>query len=294
MIQQEKRMRRANRQAGPPAARDGRSHRAGRAGKMLVPLLGVLAVLAMIGVGAVAYLLQQEREKREATERDLNIALAEKEDLKAQFEELQQSSSRIEEELSRVRKDFTAAQGELAKAVEARDALSRSVEDREQEIARVTKDLAQAQGESKQAAGQLSELQAERDTMKRQMADLEKAKGDLESKVLELSNRPTVELDKVMVSGESGAMDAGMPLSVSATTGKQGEVVVINREYDFVVMNLGKNHGLTVGQEFQILRGSEVLGRVKVEKIYDELSAAAILPDSQKDAIKEGDLVKAL
>jgi hypothetical protein len=33
---------------------------------------------------------------------------------------------------------------------------------------------------------------------------------------------------------------------------------------------------------------------VKVEKVYDELSAAAILPDSKKDIIREGDLVKAL
>jgi hypothetical protein len=37
-----------------------------------------------------------------------------------------------------------------------------------------------------------------------------------------------------------------------------------------------------------------VLGRVKVEKVYDELSAAAILPESQKNNIREGDAVKAL
>ena len=74
----------------------------------------------------------------------------------------------------------------------------------------------------------------------------------------------------------------------------EGQVVVVNREYDFIVMNRGKNHGLSVGQEFQIVRGNQVLGKVKVEKVYDELSAAAILPDSQKDNIKEGDAVKAL
>ena len=73
-----------------------------------------------------------------------------------------------------------------------------------------------------------------------------------------------------------------------------GQVVVVNREYDFIVMNLGKNHGLSIGQEFQIVRGDSVLGKVKVEKVYDELSAAAILPESQKDNIKEGDTVKAL
>ncbi len=59
-------------------------------------------------------------------------------------------------------------------------------------------------------------------------------------------------------------------------------------------MNMGKNQGLTVGQQFKIVRGSEVLGTVKVEKVYDELSAAAILPESKKDSIREGDAVVAL
>jgi hypothetical protein len=58
-------------------------------------------------------------------------------------------------------------------------------------------------------------------------------------------------------------------------------------------MNLGKSHGLTLGQEFQVIRDNQILGRVKVEKIYDELSAAAILPASNKASIREGDFVRA-
>ncbi len=72
----------------------------------------------------------------------------------------------------------------------------------------------------------------------------------------------------------------------------QGQVIVVNREYDFVVVNMGSNQGLALGQEFQVVRGDQVLGRVKVEKVYDELSAAAILPNSNKDAIREGDAVR--
>ena len=85
-----------------------------------------------------------------------------------------------------------------------------------------------------------------------------------------------------------------MPVATTSKASADGQVVVVNREYDFIVMNLGKNHGLSVGQEFQIVRGAEVLGKVKVEKVYDELSAATILPESQKDRIREGDTVKAL
>ena len=272
-----------------------------RAGKTLVPLLGVLTVLA-VGVAAFAIVVQmQERDKRLAKEKELMLALAENEDLKAKLDDIQQSKSSIEEELARIRKDLAQAQQELAKAVEAQETLTRSVEDREREITRLNTDLEQTSSQKKQAADQLTQLQTERDAIKQQLADLEQAKNELEAKVMELSDRPTVELDKVVVSGEpSGSLASASPdsraLPVSTTTASSatGQVVVVNREYDFIVMNMGKNQGLTVGQEFKIVRGSEVLGKVKVERVYDELSAAAILPESKKDSIREGDAVAAL
>jgi len=264
-------------------------------GKTLVPLLGVAAILAM-GVASFAIVLQiKERDKRVAKERELQGALAQLEGLKTQFDELQQSKVSIEDELARARRELTDSQDQLAQAVQAEETLKTSVEDREQEIARLTKDLEQTRGQQEKLTGQVTELQSERDALKQQLAELERAKGELESKVMELSDRPTVELDKVVVSGEPGAGGAAaMPVSAMAGSASSGQVVVVNREYDFIVMNIGKNHGLAIGQEFKVVRGSETLGKVKVEKVYDELSAAAILPESKKDSIREGDAVVAL
>ena len=273
-----------------------------QSGKMLVPLLGVLAVLAM-GVAAVAIVLQiQEREKRQARERELQIALNENTDLKSRLEEAQQSKSRTEEQLAGVRKDLAQSKEDLEKTLKSQEELSRSIEDREKEIARLTKDLEQTRTESQRVSSQVSSLQSERDEVKKKLTDLEQAKEDLEAKVMELSERPTVELDKVLVTSDqmgglapSGTAGLIMPVSTGSSAGTaDGQVVVINREYDFIVMNLGKNHGLSIGQEFQVVRGSEVLGRVKVEKVYDELSAAALLPESKKNSIREGDAVRPL
>ncbi len=279
--------------------------RQGQAGKMLVPLLGVFTALA-VGVAAFAILQwSQERETRQARERDLHFAQAEKDELKTRLDEIQDAKSRAEEDLGKLRKEFAQLKDELGQAVGVKDTLSRSVEDREKEITRLTSELAQSQQESKKVAAQLTDLQSERDVIKQQMTDLEQAKGQLEAKVMELTERPTVELEKVMVSGQEGSSAPGVSVTapaaasvrtVSATTNSttSGQVVVVNREYDFVVVNMGKNQGLTVGQECQIVRDNQVLGRVKLEKVYDELSAAAILPDSKKESIREGDLVKAL
>ena len=280
-----------------------RQPRRQQAGKMLVPLLAILVVLSM-GVAAVAIVLQmQEREKRQAKEQELYQSQSENDELKSKLQAMEQDKVRAEESLASTRKDLTQAQDELAKAVDAKETLSRSVEDREREIARLTKDLDQTRQEAKQAGKQLADLREERDTAKRQLADVEQAKQDLETKVMELTEKPTVELEKVLVTPDQvaggGSAQPGAAPSVvmpaSASTGPNaGQVVVVNREYDFIVMNLGKNHGLSVGQEFQIVRGTQVLGKVKVEKVYDELSAAAILPESQKNNIREGDAVRPL
>ena len=281
------------------------SPRTPQAGKMLVPLLITLTILAL-GVMAVAIFLQmQEREKREAKQRELRMALIENSDLKTRVDELQQVKSRLEEDLGRAKKDLAESQGKLTKSLEAQEALSKSVEDREREIVRVTKDLEQVRNDSRQLSTQISELTAQRDTVKQQLADLQRAKDELDTKLSNLAKQPTVELEKVMVTNEpmatqpplgAPAASAVVPVTTTASTSaaSEGQIVVVNRDYDFIVMNMGKNQGLSIGQEFQIVRSGQVLGKVKVEKVYDELSAAAILPDSQKDNIREGDSVRAL
>ena len=265
-----------------------------RAGNMLVPLLSVLVALAVLVAGVAGFLGMQEREKREAKEHELQQAVLENEDLQGRLKGLQDAKARIEGEAVRIRQELASAKEEAVKAKEAQTTLSKSVEDREREIDRLKKDLAQARNDAKEISSKLTQLQGDRDTIEQQLAEAQKAKGELESKVTELSEtRPTVELEKVMVQ-DDGSRGRRSAASGAPAAPLDGQVVVVNREYDFIVMNLGKNHGLSAGQEFQVIRDDKVLGKVKVEKVYDELSAAAILPESQKDNIKEGDLVKAL
>lgn len=265
-------------------------------GKILMPLLGLLAVLGMV-VAAVAVVLQiKERDLRVATEQELALAWAEKDDLTQQLAETRTAKIRTEDELARVRTDLEDSRGELALAVTAQRDLTQSVEDREQEIARLTSDLDGARDQTTELSNQLAELQEERSTLQRQLSSLESTRDELESQVLELAAQPTVELGKVVVSGAAGqpVVEVQDTTRSVAVAGTDGQVMVVNLEYEFIVMNLGKSHGLSVGQEFHIVRGADVLGRVKVEKVYEDLSAAAILPGANAAQIQKGDAVRAL
>lgn len=273
---------------------DGMLVRRSQAGKSLTPLLGIVAVLAM-GVAAVAIVLQmQEREKRLARERDLQLSLAENESLKSQMDELQQARTKVEGDLGRLRQELARSQEDVTKAVTQQQMLTRSLEEREQEVSQLKQTMEQAQQQAQQATGQVAQLEAERSALQHQLGELEEAKDQLEARFNALA-QPEVELGKVVVNGDqpSGASPV-RPAGSVAGTSLDGQVVVVNREYDFIVMNIGRNHGLLIGQEFQVVRDNQILGRVKVEKVYDELSAAAILPESQKSSIREGDAVRAL
>ena len=258
-----------------------------RRGGAAVPLLSVLAVLALLVAGVAIALQMQERTKRLAKERELLMAKSENEDLQQRLTDTRSAKERVEGELTRTKDELAKDVQQLEEERKAKETLAKSVDERQHEIDRLAKDLDQFRGERQALAQQVTQLQQERDGLQGKVGALEQAKTELDNKVTELSKHPSVELDRVVVNGSGSS-------TVSSGGALQGQVLVVNRDYDFIVMNLGRNHGLSVGQEFQVSRGSDVLAHVKVEKIYDELSAAAIMPNSKKDDIKEGDEVHAI
>jgi len=289
------------------------AHLMTKTGKAIVVLLGIMAALGLAVAGVAISLQMQERDLRVARENELRLVKAEKDELEQQLTEVREAKSRIEREFAGVKHDLDDATRQLADERQKKEQLTKTAEDRQQQIDRMLRDLEQARSDQRTLTDQLGRLRDEHTTLQRQMTDLNQAKAQLEQKVAELSNHPTVELDKVVVSPPAvSGSTVSAPASDSAASPKpeaatnaasspppsvqaspmQGQVIVVNREYGFIVVNLGSNHGLALGQEFQVVRGDQVLGRVKVEKVYEELSAAAILPTSDKNAIREGDVVR--
>jgi hypothetical protein len=72
-----------------------------------------------------------------------------------------------------------------------------------------------------------------------------------------------------------------------------GRVLVVNKEYNFVVINLGAKDGMKVGTNLLVYRQETVIGKIQVEKIYETMSSATILPETTSE-LKEGDSVKVI
>jgi len=71
----------------------------------------------------------------------------------------------------------------------------------------------------------------------------------------------------------------------------QGKIILVNREYGFVVVGVGKLDGVKLKDQFEIVRDGEAIAKVVVSKLYDSLSSCDVI--NQTDvSVREGDLAR--
>jgi len=71
-----------------------------------------------------------------------------------------------------------------------------------------------------------------------------------------------------------------------------GKVLSVNKEYDFIVVNLGRIDNVKLGETLSIYRDDKFIGTARVEKIKEESCAASILGPWQSTEFKENDEIK--
>jgi len=77
---------------------------------------------------------------------------------------------------------------------------------------------------------------------------------------------------------------------VALNRGIEGKVLVVNKEFNFAVINLGSKDKIKVGDEFAVTHAGNYIGDIKVEKVHEGMAAAGFAV-ALKDLIKENDLV---
>lgn len=71
-----------------------------------------------------------------------------------------------------------------------------------------------------------------------------------------------------------------------------GKILTVDKEHAFIVVNLGRANNLRLGTILSVYRNDEFIGRVQVEKVEEQVSAAAILLEWQDIEFKENDQVR--
>jgi len=224
------------------------------------------------------------------------------------------TNNQLQEKIEEITAKYKISETKLIEAQKIVSSLQDKIKEAEEQIKNLTEQLNQKEEERLQISSSLEELkkeianlrearqnleeklstsQKEISTLTKKIEDLTKEKEKLAKEAAQKSSSE-VELGKVVVSPEntsSAVLKESAAPSSSKQKEQEGKVLVVNKEYDFAVINLGRKDGVKLNEVFSVYRGSDYLGDVKIEKLHDSMSAAAFVSTDLKDKIKEGDRV---
>ena len=172
--------------------------------------------------------------------------------------------------------------GELEKERAARESASSDLE-------QINSDLEEQKELRSELESKLEKVTNELRLAQDRLASLDSQKTDLEAEALD-KDASEVELGKIVVKDEA-AVEAENQIVATSAAQLEGKILVLNKEYNFAVINIGSKDGVALGQLFSIYRGENYLGDVKVEKLHDSMAAAGFLVEDVKNKVREGDRV---
>ena len=239
----------------------------------------ILLVLISLGLGGVIYTFwQKEQQKTTALQSELNDIKTRQKITENKLDE----SKKMIQDLENKLKDSSAQVDMLGKELQQEKA---GKEEALSQMKQLKDDLDKQKLLRTDLEDRFTKAQGDVKKMQDQLNGLEARKAELETKIKELEEKSqNVELGKIVVSPEG---------QVGSSRAKEGKVLVINKDYNFAVINLGTRDGVAVGDTFYVYHGDKPIGEAKVEKIHDTMSAIgfAVTDTTIKESIAEGDKV---
>jgi multidrug resistance efflux pump len=271
-------------------------------GKLLKPLVFVLLVLSVASF-VLGYLVFGEREvikgrtqrleqAVDAMARNLQYneynrqAVREYDRMEAALSRLNAHGVVVWQDLQDTRQDLenTRLDLELTRAdlQETQNRLSAS----EQRVARLEDDLSARTAELARANQQAEAARRERDGLQVRLDDMEIRLAASEEEKLELAE--TISDQRALIEEYEAELFSD-PDIVTTPTGLTGEVLFVNTDWNFVILNLGRAQGLMVNTEMLVHREDHLVGRVRVSDVRQNIAVAEIMGDYRRAPLREGD-----
>jgi len=235
-------------------------------GLTLLVLISVALLCSTVGL----YIIKEnEIEKRIALETELSKTAEEMKVVKVEMADLKEIKTKIEFELA---------------------LKSRELQDYRDRLSLVKLESGTLEGEKSDLADRYLLIQQNFAKLQNDFYQLQESKEVLEQR-LKNAIDSRVRLKTIIVEPEQHAETAPIEETIEKTI--EGEVLAVNKEYEFLVINLGLNSGLNRDSDVSIYRSSELVAMAKIEKLYDNISAVVVNDKRQMENVKVGDSVVA-
>lgn len=128
-------------------------------------------------------------------------------------------------------------------------------------------------------------LEDEKAALEMQLAELNDQIGGLEDQVAQL------EEENGMLENQLAKYEIEMAGTITMKPGTTASIVYANADWNFVIIDIGSIAGAQPNAEMIIHRNDNMVGKIRLSAVRDNISIAEVLPEFQKETIKEGDHV---
>jgi len=277
-----------------------------KGGRTLLVFLILVIVILISGVSISLFMLQKETQTRQATEqtvsdlttRNTKIEAALKEARK-QIDVLEGKKKDAEDRINGLLEEIDLEKGlnEKIKAdnKKVRDDLEAEARSKLELRQKLIKEISMIQARLKEAEKKAQGHEASVTGLQEKIVDLEKKNSDLEGKLKELNASSAArQVGREIIPVSMGAMQDKVDLDrivVTPETAKEGHVLNVDSETQFLIFDLGARNGIKQGDTMSVYRGKSYLGDVRVTRVQDEMSAADFIPPFSSRKVRKNDQV---
>lgn len=229
--------------------------------------------------------IEELKKKNSDLELEISALKQEREDLQQQIKRGQDIADNVSLDLVREKNDKQFVGTQLDKIKEENLALRAQVKELGSMKIVLEKSISKLQEDKLAIEKKLSQSET---VIQDRLDDVLKLKEDINRKVLSDNKPQEVVLAPIIVNG-SGSASSEKPAQ-SKNVNLSGEIVSVNQENNFVIVDLGQNSGVSIGDRLSVYRGEAYLGEVEIIQVRTDISAADI--KKQSSPFQPGDIVK--
>jgi DNA repair exonuclease SbcCD ATPase subunit len=250
-------------------------------------ILIILILISLSLAGGAFYLFQKEKLKTMALGEELQDVRAKEKITESKLEESKREVAKMEMQLreSKNQVDFLSSELQSEKKLQ-QDSLA--------QLEQMKAGLEEQKSEKAQVEEKLNQSQQMLETLQAEFKQLEDKKAELEAKLSSLEEKQSqnVELGTIVVGQKEQSVAESVAAAASGVApALEGKVLVVNKDYNFAVINLGSKDGVNINDIFSVYNKNKYIGDMKVEKVHESMSAANFLSAEIKDKVREGDKV---
>jgi len=265
--------------------------------QIIVFIILILISLSLAGSGF--YLLQKERMKNielqdKVTEltTQQKIAQAKLDESKRIISDLKLTLDENKVQIDGLNTELSQEKASREEALANREQLRTELEQQKSLRSDLENKLNQAQDELRKSQVRLKELDSQRLKLESKIKDLEGETQNIElGNIVVGSDNATLQVGGAPAAPAVTPAVSGKTNAAVAVSGREGKVLVVNKDYNFIVINLGNKDGVGMGDVFSVYHSDKYIGDVKVEKVHDSMAAAGLVSGEAKGKVYEGDKV---